>query len=148
MKKRITLPIAVVAAVAAFGVAMPAAASAASCSPSAVGGEKAPALVAGGAGVHSFGNGGYSCTVAWRAITTPQYESGGNWHVDTGIAPLIHGDYAAGSGHNWTEPETDPTLSVDTPACSVRWRYEVDFINTANGNNFQSDTSPFLAATC
>jgi len=146
MTRLLTFTAVLIAAVVLF--AAPATASAASCSPSAAGGEKAPALVTGGAGIHSSGNGGYSCTVAWRAITTPQYESGGTWHADAGIAPLIHGDYAAGSGHNWTEPETDPTLAADSPACSVRWRYNVDFYNTTTGVNFQSDVSPILGATC
>jgi len=145
MKRLLTLTC-TLATLAALSIAAPAIASAASCSPSAAGGEKAPAL--SGPGIAESALGGYSCTVAWRALVTPQYEVSGVWHTATEVAPRVHGDYAAGSGHNWLDGEWDPTATADTPACSVRWRLNVDFVNTATGSNFQSTVSALLAATC
>jgi hypothetical protein len=146
--KRLFTPPLLVAAFVAVSAAAPAAASAASCSPSAAGGEKAPALTGGGASFSESGNGGYSCTVAWRALVTPQYEAGGVWHTATEFAPRLHGDYASGSGHNWQDTGFTPTASADTPACSVNWRFTVDFFNTGNGNNFQTAASPQRGKTC
>jgi hypothetical protein len=93
--------------------------------------------------------GGYNCTVGWYALVSPQYEAGGVWHtaVDMGPYPK-HGNFAANTGHNWTDGEKDPSGTADTPACSVNWRLSVDFFNSATDNNFQSTVSGQLAKTC
>lgn len=152
MKRYIASFIAVLGAVVALSLSGGvASASAASCSATGAGGEKAPALVNGGAGIHESAQGGYNCTVGWYALVSPQYESGGTWHtsIDAGGPYPKHGNFAANTGHNWTDGEKDPQSgNPDFPACSVNWRFSVDLFNSSNDNNIQSTVSPQLAKTC
>lgn len=137
------IAIAIVAALTLFsGTAL-----AASCSPTGAGGEKAPQLVNGGAGIAESAQGGYNCTVGWYALVQPQYESGGTWHdaVDVGPYPK-HGNFAANTGHNWTDGEKDPTAEL--PACAFNWRFSILFYNSSTNINFASTISAQLGKTC
>lgn len=148
--KKILIVGAALAALVAFN--LPAAsASAASCSPSAAGGEKAPSI-GGDNSINEGLNQGYSCTVQWEADVQPQYESGGTWHYCEECAPIFHPStpdtfYAAGSGHNWGLFDWFATATGDTPACHYNWRLQVNFVAT-NRFVFQSDVSPQAAKTC
>ena len=137
----------VLAFAAALTISYTGTALAASCSSTGIGGEKAPALVNGGAGIAESAAGGYNCTVGWYALVTPQYESGGTWHTAVDVGPYPkHGNFAANTGHNWTDGEKDPTSEV--PVCSFNWRFEVDFYNSSTNTNFATSISPELAKTC
>ena len=139
-----------IAAVAVLCIAGPATASAAACSPSAAGGEKAPD-VAGDNSINEAASQGYSCTVQWQASVQPQYESGGVWHLATEAAPIFHPGissfYAAGSSHNWGLFDWFATQTADTPACAFNWRLQVNFFNSSK-TVFAADVSPQTAKTC
>ena len=141
------MPLLVVAALALPNVA---AAHAASCTPSAAGGEKAPSI-GGDNSINEAASQGYSCTVQWQAAVQPSYESGGVWHLCAECAPIWHPGissfYAANSGHNWGLFDWFATQTADTPACHFNWRINVSFLNTS-GVTFASDVSPTTAKTC
>lgn len=159
--RRLLFPTIILAMLAMF--ATPAAsASAASCSVTGFGGEKAP-VVAGPPdnSINEFGAQGYKCTVAWDAELVPQFESGGTWHDATEIPPAFHPNtpdqfWSPNNAYNWsltTNAEGDSdvalfaTASNDTPTCHYNWRWQLNFFGT-NHFVFFTDASPVTQKTC
>jgi hypothetical protein len=147
------------ALVIACGVALTSGVSvahAASCSPSSIGGEKAP-LILDSTTLTENGSGGYICTVKWAALSNLQYEFNGTWHNTCSIpvqCDFEHptnqdsgGTFLANSVHNWTEGQQQISGPDKTPACSVNWRWFETLVN-ANATTIATDASPTLAKTC
>lgn len=139
MKRRLTLAVAIAAAL-TIGAAP--AQAAPTCGTATI---AAPYL---GGGVHADGTG--KCSVQWMAWANLRYESGGSWHIATQsgvpVAPQPEGPFGTGAVHaiSYAWGSLD-----QTPYCSFRWRVQtVAWTRASDGLVIVEKTSAILPITC